>query len=165
MNRKKETLIFLVKLLLLSIPLYLIIFFRIELGFLQNFIVGHLVPFLNFVGIEARREGFNVVLQKFTVVINKDCTGWKGLLFFGALVLSTKLDWKKRLFGFFIGLPAVFSINILRIFLMILIGDISKEMFSFFHDVLWQGSMILVVLLVWYMWWRLGNIYSFGDKK
>ncbi len=165
MNRKKETLIFLVKLLLLSIPLYLIIFFKIDLGFLQNFIVGHMVPFLNLVGIEARRKGANILLEKFTVVINKDCTGWKGLLFFAALVLSTKSQWKNKLFGLFVGLPAIFSVNILRIFLMILIGGLSKKMFSIIHDVFWQASMILVVLIVWFMWWKFNNIYSLGDKK
>lgn len=154
-EKLKETLIFLIKLCVLSIPLYLVIFLRIDLGFLQDFITFHLVHFLNFVGVESHRQGFNIILSNSTIVINKDCTGWKGLLFFTALVLSTKVSRRKMIFEILVGLPSLFSVNIFRIVLMIWIGSSSvSNLFSFFHDLLWQFSMVFIVLMLWFIWWN-----------
>jgi len=153
-KKLKETLIFLAKLILLSIPFYVVIWFNISFAFAQDFLAYHIFHFLKIFNIQVSRDGFNLIFQNFSIIINKDCIGWKGILFFFALVLSTKSTWKKRFIGLFIGIPAVFSVNILRIIFMIWVGFNIPNTFSIFHDILWQGSMIFWVLFLWLIWWK-----------
>ena len=153
-KKLKETLIFLAKLIIFSIPLYIVIWFNISFNPIQDFLTYHVFHFLRFFNVQVSRDGFNLIFQNFSIVINKDCIGWKGMLFFLALVLSTKSTWKKRLVGLLVGIPAVFSVNVLRIIFMIWVGFNIPGMFSIFHDILWQGSMIFLVLVLWLMWWK-----------
>lgn len=150
MNEKKlrETLIFLSKLIVLSMPLYFVIWFA-DLGWLQE-IVSRTVS--SFFGDSAQREGFQIVVDGFSFYISKDCTGWKGMLFLTALIFATKSSWKNRLAGLALGLPAVFAFNLLRIVFMIWLGVSNPEFFGLFHDLLWQLSMIGAVLVLWLMW-------------
>ncbi|MCD6398621.1 MAG: archaeosortase/exosortase family protein [Candidatus Aenigmarchaeota archaeon] len=153
-EKLKRTLIFLIKLTLLSLPLYAIIFFGVNFDFFQGFIVFHFVNFLNFIGIPSTQNGFSIILSSLAIVINKDCTGWKSLLFFIALIIATDIHWKRKTINIFLGSLAIFSINILRIFVMILIGLAYPSIFSFLHDLLWQFSMIFTVIILWLMLWK-----------
>ncbi|MCK4634783.1 MAG: archaeosortase/exosortase family protein [Candidatus Aenigmarchaeota archaeon] len=163
-NKKlSETLIFLTKLLLFSIPLYLVIWLGIDLGFLQETVTKTVFSFLNLMGVSVERQGFLLIFENFSVNISKDCTGWKGLLFLSALILSTKASWKKKAAGLAVGLPAFFAFNLLRILFMIWLGMKNPELFDLFHDFLWQFSMIIVVLVLWLMWTRI-KIKSFANE-
>ena len=164
-NKKlKETLTFLTRLLLFSIPLYLVIWLGIDLSFLQETMTKTVFSFLNLIGVSVEREGFTIMLENFSFYISKDCTGWKGLLFLSALILSTKSTWKRKATGLVVGLPAFFAFNLLRILFMIWLGMKNPELFGLFHDFLWQFSMIAVVIILWLMWEKL-DINSFGNKK
>lgn len=165
MNKKKETLLFLTKLLVLSTPLYLILWLGIDLGFLQEVVTRIIFSFLNLIGTSAERYGFQLVFNGFSFYISKDCTGWKGMLFLAALILSTKSSWKKRCVGLAVGIPAFFSFNLLRILFMIWIGLKDRPLFYLLHDFLWQLSMIAVVLILWFMWTKLDINSSAGKKK
>jgi len=152
-EKLKKTLIFLIKLTLLSLPLYAIIFFRVNFDFLQGFIVFHFVSFLNFIGISSMQNGFSIMLNDSTIVINKDCTGWKSILFFIALIIATNMHWKKKIANIFLGVFSIFSVNMLRIFIMLLIDLTHPGVFTFLHDLLWQFSMIATVIIIWLMLW------------
>lgn len=154
-EKMKETLFFLLRLLVLSVPLYLIIWLRLDLSFLQEAVTRNVISFLGLAGIPAGREGFLLAARGFSFYISKDCTGWKGMLFLAALILATKASWKKRAVGLAAGLPAVFAFNLLRIIFMIWLGMSSPELFGVFHDFLWQLSMIGAVILLWLMWTKL----------
>ncbi len=162
-ERKKETLLFLSKLLALSIPLYIVLWLGVDLGFLQETITRIVFSFFSMTG-EVQRHGFVLVFPGFSVNIDKDCTGWKGMMFLLALILSTRASWKKRLAGIAVGLPVFFSFNLFRILFMIWIGLGSRETFYLLHDVLWQASMIAVVMVLWLMWARL-DINNSGSRR
>ncbi|MCD6477426.1 MAG: archaeosortase/exosortase family protein [Candidatus Aenigmarchaeota archaeon] len=157
-RKLRYTLMFLIKLIVLSLPLYVFLELNIGLDPLQSFIAQHVFYFLKMTGMNPNMNGFSISLDKTSIIINKDCTGWKGILFFSALVLSTSSSWKKRIWGILIGIPSIFSVNILRIIVMIWIGINSPEFFQLIHDILWQSSMILLVLILWIIWWR-NNIF------
>jgi len=163
-DKKKETLFFLTKLLALSTPLYLILWLGIDLSFLQEIVTRVIYSFLNLTGTPAERYGFSIVFRDFSFYISKDCTGWKGMLFLMALIISTKSTWKKRLVGFTVGLPAFFSFNLLRILFMIWVGLSNPVIFYLLHEVLWQLSMIMAVLVLWLMWARL-DINNLKNRK
>ncbi|UCG95278.1 MAG: archaeosortase/exosortase family protein [archaeon] len=148
----RETLFFLSKLLLLSVPLYLVIWLGLDLSPLQELVARTVQSFLNFAGYSVEREGFGLLIGNFSFYISRDCTGWKGLLFLAALIFATKAGWRKRALGLAAGLPAFFAFNLLRIMFMVWIGLGNRGLFYLLHDFLWQFSMIAVVLLLWLMW-------------
>ncbi len=159
-DKEKEVLIFLIKLLVLSIPLYLILWFNVDLSFLQEVITKLLYSFLIFSGVEVKRNGFALVLDRFFVYVSKDCTGWKGMLFLSALILSTKSSLKQKLLGFVIHIPSFFSFNMLRILLLLFLGSQSRELFYMLHNFLWQISMVGVVLILWAMWIKFSKNFN-----
>lgn len=164
MNKKKETAIFLLKLLVLSIPLYIFMWIGIDLSFLQEITTNSVISSLRLLGIETSREGFNISAQGFLFHISPDCTGWKGMLFLFSLIMSTKSNWGKKIIGIFATIPSFFSFNVLRILLMVQIGLGDTRTFELLHDFLWQFSMVAVVLLLWLIWAR-SDINILGVKK
>ena len=63
--------------------------------------------------------------------------GW----FWAMLVLAT--------FGI---LPAIYLFNILRIFVLLIVGSTSKRAFDFMHLYFWQATLILMIATVWVGW-------------
>lgn len=152
-KRLGETLVFLIKLLLLSVPLYMVILLQLDLTALQELVTGLTYSFLDFSGYAIERQGFNLIAEDFSFYISRDCTGWKGLVFLAALIIATKSSIRKKLAGLAL-LPAFFGFNLLRIVSMVWIGTANRQLFYVLHDFLWQFSMIAVVLSLWLMWAR-----------
>ncbi len=154
-DKLKKTQIFLTKLLILSIPLYLIIWFGVDFSLLQEFTTNSAVWILNSIGIASTRDGFNILSENFAFFISKDCTGWKGMLFLFSLIVATDSKLKKKFLGIFITLPIFFSLNLIRIILMVWVGISNPGIFEILHDFLWQISMIFLVLFLWLGWEKL----------
>ena len=163
-SRLFETQIFLTKLLVLSVPLYLVLWLGIDMGFLQEITASSVVSGLEILGISCERAGFEINSNGFLFHISKDCTGWKGMMFLFSLILATKSSWRKKLIGLGTTLPAFFSFNMLRIIFMVWIGVNYQGMFELLHDFVWQFSMVAVVVFLWLIWSGL-KINSSGSKK
>lgn len=148
----KEVLLFLVKLSLLSSLLYFISW-RVDLTFLQDFTASRVVTFFKIFEFPISREGTEIFLGKTIFRITKDCTGWKGLLFFFALVISVKGGILKKVKGLVTNLPVIYSVNLLRIIVIVfLTSRYGYSAYGLLHDVLWQLSMIVTVFILWFMW-------------
>lgn len=153
-----ETLKFLVKLNLLSIPVYLITFFDVRFNFLQNFTAFLVFKFLKMVGYSVNWFNNLVLLRKgtymFDILIDMDCTAWKSYMFLIALSVATpKKNIKKRLGFLIFSLPTLFFLNILRVFsAVVVLYHFSFSEFQIFHTVLWREGLITAVLLLWYLW-------------
>jgi len=152
-EKLKETILFLTKLLILSIPMYIIIRYNVDFTIIRNFIAFHTSHFLNLVGIPSNFDVHGIIeLKNSSIAINRDCTGWKGMWFFMALILSTKASIRKKITGIAVGTLNVLSVNILRIVVMIWVEINLRGMFTIIHDILWQASIIFIVLILWYIW-------------
>lgn len=91
-------------------------------------------------------------LQGFTVEIIEECTGLFEMLIFLAALLSYPADWKSKIIGILLGLPALYLFNVLRIVALTLVGVHSPGMFDFMHLYFWQGTLILMITSVWVLW-------------
>jgi len=149
-----DVLLFMAKLLALSIPLYLISMFPEFLFPLQEAVSQNIYVLLKYLGFEASREGFIINADKIVFLISEDCTGWKSMLFVSALILSVpRVPAKKRLWGILIGLPIVYIGNLARILAVVLIWSAyGPAAANVFHDYLWQAGMISLVLAIWISW-------------
>jgi len=156
-ERLWETLLFLVKVLLFAIPLYLILTFQGVLYPLQE-VVGHNVYLiLTHLGFDVVRDGFFIGIQggnPFVFTISEDCTGWKSMLFLAALIVAVPgISKRKRVIGLVFGIPLIYLGNLLRILLIVQIQQAYGLGFAnVVHDYLWQAGLISLVLLIWVSW-------------
>lgn len=157
-EKLKKIMLFLVKLNLLAIPLYLAIYFNISFQPMQTFLAYLVSSFLKIIGYSFTREDFllttfleNKLLQ---IEISWDSTGWKSMYALVALIVATPISTYKDKFKFLlIGLPAIFVLNFLRIITTILISiKFGFHYFDFLHLFLWRTVLIASVLTLWYLW-------------
>ena len=148
-----QTLVFLLKIIVFSIPLYIILYF-VNLSPLQEIVAENAYFIFKTAGFYVWKNGFMLSVNDFPFFISEDCTGWKSMLFLTALIIAVPcVEWKKKLAGILIGIPILWIGNIARIFLIVLIGiNYGFEAAELVHTYLWQLGLISLVLLIWLIW-------------
>ncbi|MFB6088858.1 MAG: exosortase/archaeosortase family protein [Candidatus Aenigmatarchaeota archaeon] len=150
---------FVLKMLLFSIPLYIILWTGWESTVYQNFVAEQTRGILHLMGTITQGSSNYFTANDIQFLISWDCTGWKSILFFIALLVSTPAKLKVKALGLVIGLYSLFIINILRIVLLIKLAiTYGRNYFIFVHDILWQVFGIITVLLLWILWLYFGKI-------
>lgn len=149
-----EVLVFLIKLSLLSIFLYIILWW-VDLRFLQEFTARQVVSLFKILNFPTSYAGTQVTVGRFDFSIIKDCTGWKGMIFFTALIASASSSFKEKVKALSINLPIIYSVNLLRLSTLIFItSNMGLRAYNISHDLLWQLTMIVLVLSLWLLWMR-----------
>ncbi len=161
-QRLWNLLTFLLRLLALSIPLYLVLSLPGLLLPLQS-LVTHNSALLLSLSYPVSQENLLIRIRspgnELRFLVSEDCTGWKSMLFLFALIFAVPgILPRKRLPGIVIGVPLIYLGNLLSILLIVLIqqnwGTPAAEIF---HTWLWSLGLIALVLLVWVVWlWRTG---------
>jgi exosortase/archaeosortase family protein len=168
-NQKKlfETLLFLVKLLVFAIPLYIIMSFQGVLSPLQEIVTQNIQSILQFLGFNVSRDAFLITANDVAFFISEDCTGWKSMLLLAALVFAVpKVRMKKRVIGVALGIPAIYIGNLARILAVVLAWhNYGFEFASAIHDYFWQAGLISLVLALWVSWLAWTGKISFKKKK
>jgi len=166
----KETLMFLIRLMILSAPLYLIIFLNIDLAFMKQAVTTETVFLLKILGFDAEHYGFRIAVngsdETFYFMIGNDCTGWKSMLFFFALLFAfPKIRMKRRFYGVLVGFPVLWFVNLLRIILVVLVErNYGFSVAMMVHDYVWRYALVFTVLSLWTLWLR-WNGFHFLTKK
>ena len=148
---------FLIRIMLLSLPLYAVLWTNPSFDFLQYAVRDNVVFIAKLIGVNADVDGFdlklNTVNGPVTINIAADCTGWKSVVAYLALVLAVpKVSNKKRLFAF-VGIPILYAVNVARIVFLVWVAvNMGFGYFRIFHEYLWKLGLSLAVLLVWYAW-------------
>jgi exosortase/archaeosortase family protein len=157
-----EIVSFIIKLNILAIPLWFLIYIDFSLPFVQTFLAHAVQKTLIALGTQASVEGFSITVAsglKFMIVeINMDCTGWKSLYALTALTIATPFfNAKNKTKFLIIALPILFIINFLRIAMTIEIGVLfGLERMMVVHTLLWREGLIAIVIIMWYLWMRKG---------
>ncbi len=154
-----NTLQFVLRFLILSIPLYLVLWLNPGMEPIQAAVADHAASALRALSFTVTRD--NLILSvgpgtPFLVYIGPDCVGWKSMLCFVALVLATLgVSMRKRALGLAIGIPVIYLGNLARIIVVVFIErGYGLEAAKLFHDWLWQAGLIALVLVTWLAWLR-----------
>ncbi|MEM5870130.1 MAG: archaeosortase/exosortase family protein [Candidatus Aenigmatarchaeota archaeon] len=152
-----QVLWFLVKLNLLAIPLYLLLYFNFSYQPLQDLVAFLSYKLLSALGVQASLNHSNLIATKGLKIafvdVSMDCTGWKSLYALFALTIATpEIKLKKKSIFLAISLPSLFFINIARIVVTIYISLLEPEIFGFVHDILWSWGLVAAVLGIWLLW-------------
>lgn len=91
-------------------------------------------------------------LRGFSVEIIEECTGIFEMLIFLAALLSYPATWKSKGIGFLLGIPALYSFNVVRIVFLTVVGVYYRDLFDFMHLYFWQATLILMITSVWVLW-------------
>ncbi len=86
--------------------------------------------------------------------INWDCTGWKSMLAFFALVMATDHGLRRKALGLLL-IPLIFVINIVRIvFMFVYVKTFDLAYYQIVHTLIWSWGLILVILALWFVWMK-----------
>lgn len=91
--------------------------------------------------------GDEIIVDAVVLHVNHECTGIFVFLLFVSFVLAYPTTWKARAVGLGLGLPALFTINVLRLGTLARIVEIYPGSFFYFHEYVWQGIFLVVVLV------------------
>ena len=158
-----DTLIFLLKVLALSVPLYFIIIFSISLAPLQQLDGAASSAVLRALGYAVQQDGAYLTVgtqNPFTFYLTEDCTAWKSVLFLFALIFAVPaVILRKRLVGLALGIPVLWLGNLARIVGVVLTERATNVQFAMFtHDYFWRGFLVLLVLGLWLAWMKPPNL-------
>lgn len=158
-----SVLVFLIRLIVLSIPLYLILMFSVDMSPLQYTMAGHSSTVLRSLGYYVVQEGYHITVgtspNDFYFLIDEDCTGWKSMLFLFALIFAVpRISLKRRLIGMAIGIPIVWAGNLLRVIGVVLAERAYGLEFALnLHDYGYRIGLVVMVLVIWTVWLKLSR--------
>lgn len=90
----------------------------------------------------------------FGVSIEPGCNGVEACIVLLAAVVAFPARWHYKLLGLAVGIVAVQALNIVRVVSLYYLGQWRLDVFHFAHAYLWQGLIMLDVLVVWLLWAR-----------
>lgn len=97
--------------------------------------------------IQSQANGFGVAIEA-------GCNAVEACIVLAAAMLAFPSPWRHKLLGLAAGMVVVQAVNILRIISLFYLGQWRMDVFDFAHLYLWQGLIMLDVLVVWLIWIR-----------
>lgn len=161
-SRRNEKLLhllkFFVKFNIFAIPLYIILLSRFEWAWLEQLAVDIVTPMLQSLGYNPTVHDMLISIPirngNWAAVINWDCTGWKSMLAFFALVMATEFPLRRKLAGLVL-IPVIFVINLLRIvFMFFYVRTFDLANYQTVHAVVWSWGLIATIIVLWLLWLR-----------
>jgi len=109
---------------------------------------------LNVFGSWTSVSGTNLSSSDFGINVVYGCNGAfaTAILLSGIIAYPSRI--KEKLMGLFIGIPAIFAINQLRVISLFLLGRKYPTVFEEVHVYVWQPIIIIFAIFVWDFWAR-----------
>jgi exosortase/archaeosortase family protein len=154
---------FLIRLIILSIPLYLVIAMSVDISHLQNTVASQSASALRGLGYNVFQDGFHIIVgtvqDNFYFMINEDCTAWKSMLFLFALMFAVPgITLKRRLIGLVIGLPVIWIGNLIRVVGVVVVERAwGMDIALILHDYVYRLGLVALVLVIWITWLKLSR--------
>ena len=147
--------IFLIKFLILAIPLHLILWSNMDTTGMQTATASQTAAILTAFGLSVKQEGIRIFTDTFTFLFVRDCTAWKAMLAFLALVVATPfVSRKSRIKVLGLGLPAIYVLNLIRTSTTIAVGIFYPNTLEFVHTILWREMMLVFIFGMWLYWFK-----------
>lgn len=90
----------------------------------------------------------------FGVSIEPGCNGIEACIVLFAAIVAFPASWTHRAWGLGLGFVAVQGLNVIRVVSLFYLGQWNETAFKVAHEYLWQGLIMLDVLVVWLLWVR-----------
>lgn len=90
----------------------------------------------------------------FGVSIEPGCNGIEAFIVLLAAIVAYPSSWRMRVWGLAGGFVAVQGLNLVRVISLFYLGQWDHSAFYFAHTYIWQGLIMLDVLVFWLFWVR-----------
>ena len=167
-ERMCKALQFLMRLIVLSSPLYLVMWLGVDLYTLQLAAASQSSWLLHASGYQVAQQGTGLLVNSsFEFFIIPDCTGWKSMVFLFALIFAVpKVAISRRMWGLVMGLPLIWAVNLARIYGVVLAQGVwGTETAMLIHDTVFQLGLIAIVIGIWIAWLRWPESMSFRNVR
>ncbi len=155
---------FLLRFLVSAVPIYLIMYFDVDLFALESIEAEQIQFFLGLFGVEAAIHIITIgtrivpalrINEIMTdIAIDSACTGYRSMFAFAGLVFAyPRVPMKKRLYGLLMGIPIIYAVNIARVVSTIMAAVwFGKGYIDVVHTILWREGLIFIILILWIIW-------------
>lgn len=123
-----------------------------RLGAAQRALAGSGAWLASLTGGTGRAAGDRISVGGLSLDINYECTGVYVALILFVFLFAYPATWWARLAGAAIGVVALTVINVLRIAFLVRIAELAPDLFTYFHEYVWQG-VFLVLVIAYAMTW------------
>jgi archaeosortase B (VPXXXP-CTERM-specific) len=156
-SENKEVLKYVAFFIAFCFAFYLVYYFLTVSGsmvmvHLRNITAHILGAILSLAGVEVVVSGAMVSIHGFGLEIIEECTAVFSSIVYCSCVLAYPTALKNKGLGIAFGVPSLYAINILRLFILALVGISYPGIFEFVHVYLWQASFIIFVVVIFLLW-------------
>lgn len=122
---------------------------------LTSFIANSVKIFLNIIGHQCLTFGKIISdTDGVSLILDRGCVGRNVLLVFSAFIIATPAEVKRKIIYTIAGLGVIIILNIIRIILLMLVGQYYPDYFHFTHEYLFKYTLYAGVFLLWVFWVR-----------
>lgn len=133
---------------ILTLPIYYDFFARL----LPPIIAKSTGFILRIFGTKVQVSGTVILSPLFSVEVIPACSGIFPTMIFISAVLAYPCKLKEKLIGIFLGIPAIFFVNLIRMVSLFYVGAYFPQIFEPAHLLFWQALMIIAAVLLWLLW-------------
>jgi exosortase/archaeosortase family protein len=123
-----------------------------RLGPVQRVLAGSGTRLALLTGGNGHAVGDQISVGGLSIDINYECTGVYVALILVVFLFAYPAPWPVRLIGAAIGIAGLTVVNVLRIAVLVRIAELAPDLFSYFHEYVWQG-VFLVLVIAYAMAW------------
>ena len=118
-----------------------------------EFIASVSAEVLDFLDVTAEAQGTLILQRGFAVDIRRGCDGVVATLLLVSACLAYPFTWKNRILGTLWGYALIFTLNLIRIVALFVVGSKgSAQTFDFFHTYVSQFVVIALTMVFWIFW-------------
>ena len=152
-NQRKlfEANLFLVKMLAVGAIFHIILWIYPDTSGIQSSYAQFIASLMNYLGYSFRAESVYILPG---YEITQDCLGWKSMMAFTALVVSSTQDIVENTRYILAGVAVLAVANTVRVITTIHLSEIGLISFEVIHGFLWKWSLTAVVLMCWIFWFN-----------
>jgi len=144
-----ESNIFLGKMLAIGAIFHLILWIYPDTSGIQAKYAEFITVLMNTLGYNFRAESVYVLPG---YEITQDCLGWKSIMAYTALVISSAENVRKNIKYILAGIGVIMTANVVRIITTIHLSELGLISFEVIHGFLWKWSLTGIVLVSWIYW-------------
>ena len=145
--------VFLGKMLLVGAVFHGILFLYPNTVAIQEAFARFLTNFMNAFGYSFAHHGIYMMDGGSGYEITQDCLGWKSMMAFTALMVSSG-NIRENMKYIFAGLGLIVLANFVRVVTTVHLAEIGIFSFEIIHGFLWRWSLTAVVLVLWIIWFE-----------
>lgn len=153
LNEKQQKMleanVFLVKMLLIGAVFHAVLWIYPDTSWLQARYAELITGIMNQLGYGFRAESVYILPG---YEITQDCLGWKSIMAYTALVISSATEIRKNVRYILAGILVILFANVVRIITTIHLSEIGLISFEVIHGFLWKWSLTALVLVAWIYW-------------